>query len=229
MSKKIVVSLTPITDDLTLLGYQFKKYELLPIFQQHQNLITINIYGKEATVLNFKNIALNNDISYVSILGHGNNDNFFVRKSVPVKYLNENDLENELLEPLFQFDDKIKAKDKIFHLFACNTANRLGENLVKNGAKAFIGYNQLVGALYDKSYLDEIFLCDSEIDWALAEGKTVAEAHEAAYEAFVLTGDKYNDEGKFDSASDFYRQGNALCSPYTDEKYGDKDATIFDL
>jgi hypothetical protein len=70
---------------------------------------------------------------------------------------------------------------RIFHLCACSTAQRLGPALLEAGATAFFGYRKdvLVG---DPAI--PFYQADAEIDIALAEGATCAEALEQAERAF---------------------------------------------
>lgn len=220
----IAVSITPIhndDNDLTIYGYNFKVNNVLPYFYEKSNLITLDMYGKEATVYNYKKIALHSKVKYFFILGHGNKNNFLTINSLPEKYNNHGNYEN-----LFNREYNPEVKNKIFHMSACNTAKNLGEQLVENGASAFIGYNEPLGVKYHGAYLHEILLCDSKIDKSLADGNTVAEAHKRAYEAFEKFGDEYYSNDRIEIANDFYRHRDALCSPVTDSKYGNKSAKI---
>jgi len=212
-----VFSLTPITDLITLAGYNFKNDQIIPAIKLNSDLIVLDAYGYEATAFNYKRTSLNHDIKYVTALGHGNDDNFFVKQP----------MFNDKTEALFDFDYDFEVKGKIFHLCACYTGINLGSKLIKKGAEAFIGYTKRVGGVDHYSNLNQIFNCDGKIDKVLCAGKTVEEAHNEAYRSYSNAIQQLRSAGKTRAAAVFKRHRDSLCSPVTNSKYGNKDATIY--
>jgi len=138
---------------------------------------------------------LNEDIKYVSASGHGQL-NELLGYTLPDS--------TDKLETVLKSNnyDTFEVERKIFHFLACNTgyesvdkdAFGLGENLVKTGALAFIGYKDKYSIKASEEIIiqghtmDEWFIiCDSEIDRALLMGQTVQQAYDAAIAKFNST------------------------------------------
>ncbi|OHD12821.1 MAG: hypothetical protein A2Y34_01645 [Spirochaetes bacterium GWC1_27_15] len=151
----------------------------------------------------------NRQISYITGSGHGNESNFFIQKDKTILSTDKN---------------LIDIKDKVIHLFACLTAINLGENLVKNGAKAFIGYSREIPVVGEEAGTP--IFCDYQIDIALSEGKNVEQAYQTAYDTFTQHIKIHKDKKNMSFAAALTRLRNNLCSPVTNPKYGDKNARI---
>ena len=66
---------------------------------------------------------------------------------------------------------------KIVHLLSCLTAQQLGPDFITHGCLAYFGYDQeFIVPLGENANL--FFECDSEIDRALADGLTAAQAYD---------------------------------------------------
>jgi len=128
---------------------------------------------KNATHEQLINSLRNPHLKLVSVAGHGNDNNICgytelanARDKKYTKILQTSDVEAELVQ------------GKIFHFFACLTANGLGRALVENGAAAYIGYNiNLEIHTNDHLYM---FKPDCIIVKSLINGKNIFEACELA-------------------------------------------------
>jgi hypothetical protein len=80
--------------------------------------------------------------------------------------------------------DASEVAGKVVHFLACATAAKLGHDFVDHGCRAFIGYNMMFA--FQPAWASVFFRCDSQIDLALAEGKTVAEAVAKARQQFDI-------------------------------------------
>jgi hypothetical protein len=86
--------------------------------------------------------------------------------------------------PVFQVGNYSAAEsgDKIVHFLACESAQDLGPDFVRNGCRAFFGYDeQFIATTEDE---DLFFECDSEIDRAFADGLTAAEVYDRVQALF---------------------------------------------
>jgi len=211
-----IIFLAPVSDNITFKGYQFRKYIVLP-YLYSSNFKVIELCGFNATrhQYNLSNCLF--DIVYVTGIGHGSEENFYVVD--PIK---------SNLENLFNYIDKLDlAKNKIFHFFSCKTAIKLGGKLVRKGAKSFFGYSITVGAIDNEKLLMEVINCDAQIDIQLSRGNTVQKAHEEAIKAYDKCINYYISIGKIRWAAMFIEHRDNLCSPVTNIKYGNKSDRLF--
>jgi hypothetical protein len=88
---------------------------------------------------------------------------------------------NESLFPESVYDPR-EISGKIVHFLSCSTGAGLGPDFIQKGCRAFVGYNAPFE--FDRSWADVFFRCDSQIDLALADGKSVSQAVQAAKERF---------------------------------------------
>jgi hypothetical protein len=113
---------------------------------------------------------------------------------------------------------------RIVHLVACETARQLGPDLVAQGARAFVGYDVIV-MLHDDVF-EPFMECDTLIDLTLLAGGTVAAAHAAALTRFDQHIDRFKAAGDLFQAAVMQTHRDSLCSPVTDAKFGDPNATL---
>jgi len=92
-------------------------------------------------------------------------------------------------------------KNKIIFVRACDSGAILGKEIMKNGAKGFVGYIQPFMFLIDKDYFnkpleDELaapFLeCSNQVGISLIKGRSVAEAHKDSLGKYSEAIDKYS-------------------------------------
>jgi len=147
---------------------------------------------------------------YVVGVGHGDDDTLMGFGGEPI-------LEPGLYQPA-------EVAGRIIHLLACGTANKLGADLVRSGARAFIGYNSLV--IVHKEIIDDFLECDTAIDSALLAGDTVAEAHRKAITLFDQHIARLRAEGSLLKAALMETNRDSLMSPLTDRRLGDPNARL---
>ena len=152
-------------------------------------------------------LATDRSVVYITGTGHGTDTQFAGYQKLDVYSVGN-------YEP-----DEVR--DKIVHLVSCNCATGLGVDFVKNGCRAFFGYD--AGFVFDLAASGIFFECDGQIDIALAAGQTVAQADAAARALFQKRADEATDPRiaaylKFNLAH--------LCSPVVDAKWGQADATL---
>jgi len=103
-------------------------------------------------------------------VGHGEADKY------------KGDFNNEIMV-VGQYDAE-EVRGKIYHFVSCQTAKALGPDAIRKGCRAYFGYDQ--DFAFCPEHADVFFQCDSQIDLALAQGRTAGDAHQQAI-------DKYND------------------------------------
>lgn len=69
-----------------------------------------------------------------------------------------------------------EVRGKIVHFLSCQTARDLGPDFVRNGCRAYFGYDE--NFTFQMAEKDTFFECDSEIDRAFAEGLSAAQVDE---------------------------------------------------
>lgn len=166
----------------------------------------IILQGNMAERRYFKTSLLENGKCFVSGSGHGTYKEYLATSGKPLLEVDE-----------FE-DDEVEGK--IIHLLSCNTAFRLGRNVVEKGCLAFLGYDKIFSFPEDE-YHDEFMFPDKELVLKVCEGITVGEVHEhvlGAYDAMIAT-------LKSNGASPYYVQLMAMnkdffCSPAKSDKWG---------
>lgn len=121
-----------------------------------------------------------------------------------------------------------EVRGKIVHLLSCQTAQKLGPDMVANGATAFLGYD--VNFSFMTHTRDLFFAADSAIDLALARGATVGEAARDAIRAFNDAIEHLEDApGVLDSESiaALMTDRDHLMGPHIDAMFGDANARLF--
>jgi hypothetical protein len=72
--------------------------------------------------------------------------------------------------------DPEEAKGKIIHFLSCQTARELGPDFVRNGCRAYFGYDE--NFTFHMADKDVFFECDSEIDKAFADGLSTMQVYD---------------------------------------------------
>jgi hypothetical protein len=117
-----------------------------------------------------------------------------------------------------------EAAGKVIHLLSCQTAAELGPDMVASGCKAYFGYDVNFTFMMDDA--DVFFECDSEIDYALADGLTAGAAYDRARALFDEKIDELDAAGKSYVASILELDRDHLCAPSIDARWGSKQAKI---
>ena len=174
-----------------------------------------NFVKSEATQTKLKNALKNQKKGIVSCSAHGEYNRLNSYRGRHLFNTNENFGEIE---------------GKIIHLKACLTAKKLGPELVKNGAKAFYGYNELLGFPSKNNYPDLIkfFMEPDEIlIIELHKGLAAKYVHEAVMDSY----NRNIQELKKKNAPQNYigimiTNRDAFCSPEKSDIYGDNSSQL---
>ncbi len=158
----------------------------------------------------FANRATTLAPAYVVGVGHGDEDTLMGYAEEPI-------LEPGLYQPA-------EVAGRIVHLLACETARKLGVDLVRQGARAFFGYDWLV--LVHEEILDDFLECDTAIDTALLAGSTVSEAYQEAVALFDAHISRLKAEGSLMKAALMETNRDSLMCPVTDHRLGNPDARL---
>jgi hypothetical protein len=152
------------------------------------------------------------EITFITGEGHGNDDTFMGQHNATI----------------FQAGHLavLQAQGKIVHLLACDTARTLGPDFVANGCRAFFGYDDLF--TYAPEDQDIFFECDSEIDRALADGLTAAEAFQHVQDCVAQRVADLNALGAVNEAAMLQDSFNGLRCPSSpgSGNFGDPTAKL---
>ncbi len=92
-------------------------------------------------------------------------------------------------------------KDKSIFVRACDAGAILGKEIMKMGARGFIGYIQPFMFLRDKDFFNKpledelagpVLECSNQVGISLIKGKSVAEAHKDSLDKYAETIDEYS-------------------------------------
>ena len=133
MSKAILIS----RPDHDLINIYFCAWCREVIEQANKNKVKVlDLVGKKATKKILTSYLLGQDPSLVFLNGHGNQSMITGFNEEPL--IEENNNEQLLSE-------------KIVYVRSCSVGSSLGESLIRNGAKAFIGYSRKFALCYSHS------------------------------------------------------------------------------
>jgi hypothetical protein len=132
--------------------------------------------------------------------------------------------------------DPDAVKGKIVHFLSCYTAQYLGRDLTDPsvGAAAFFGYAGKFAwpAEGGNDYAGIFFDCDAEIDRALVDGATAAEAGQRAvtkFDAAIAALKAMGDDESHRVAAMLEWNRDNLCGPHCGAEYGSGDAKLSSL
>lgn len=148
--------------------FEYRKAKLYPGLAA--SLTLLSAHGSDATRTKVAPLARDPRVRLITGSGHGTAGEF-------------KDGHNR---PIFGAGalDPAEVSGKIVHLLACQTGLQLGPDLVANGCQAFFGYDVDFVFSPFRNLAELFFEADAEIDRALAQGLTAAEAHTAAVQLF---------------------------------------------
>jgi hypothetical protein len=69
-----------------------------------------------------------------------------------------------------------EVKGKIVHFLSCQTARDLGPDFVRNGCRAYFGYDE--NFTFQMAEKDTFFECDSEVDKGFADGLSASQVYD---------------------------------------------------
>lgn len=120
--------------------------------------------------------------------------------------------------------EREESNGRIAHFLSCQTARDLGPDLVKNGCRAYFGYD--VNFVFNLERAEIFFECDSEIDRALAQGATARQAYQRAVDLYNQRIQQADDAGHPYIASLLETDRDHLCAPSVDSRWGDTSARL---
>ena len=154
-------------EQITQAAFGYRKRKVYPYLQQkgfslalcHGNLAnqnTVFIEAKKSSVV------------YLTGVGHGTPDTY----------------KGYLEKPIFRVGSYNKGipRKKIVHFLSCQTAKQLGPNFVKNGCRAYFGYEENFTFPMDSP--DAFLECDSAVDRGFADGLTASQVYDRTKSLF---------------------------------------------
>ena len=108
------------------------------------------------------------DTRYITGSGHGDPNTFEGHDNSPIFAVGNYD--HQLVE------------GKLVHLVSCYTAKELGADFVRKGCQAFFGYDGDFFFLFEDP--NPFLKCDSQVDFALADGNDAGTAYQTALAAY---------------------------------------------
>lgn len=147
---------------------------------------------------------------YITAMGHGDERSFT----------------GDFFDPILQIGSYTvdEARGKIFHLLSCRTAAQLGPDLVRNGCRAFFGYDENFTFVPGKieAFLD----CDAEVDCAILSGHSASEVYQATRGAFERQVAEFRKSGQYYTAAVLEFDLDHLRSPVDGSAWGDPRAVL---
>jgi hypothetical protein len=132
-------------------------------------------------------------------------------------------------DPVFQVGNysAAEAKGKIAHFLSCETARDLGPDFVKNGCRAYFGYDE--DFVFVPADQDIFFECDSEVDRAFADGLNARQVYERVKALFSRRAADFRAQGKQREAATLESDFDCLrcpSSPAAPNPWGDEKAKL---
>lgn len=144
----------------TLAGYQYREKNVYP-YMAKKGFALDKCQGVMARRIYVAPRARQSGVVYITGVGHGSYKTYT----------------GHYYDPIFDVGNYSadEPKGKIVHLLSCETARELGPDFVRNGCRAYFGYDE--DFVFSPSDSAVFFECDSEIDRAIADGLTAAKVY----------------------------------------------------
>lgn len=142
----------------------YRAKRVIPYLSNVGRITPIVLTGPNDIRPNFAAACLRRGVVYITGVGHG----------LPTLYTGYRS--SRLWEECKY--GRAEVKNKIIHLLSCQTAQRLGPDLVRKGACAYFGYIENFTITW--SYPNVFWKCDSSIDLAFCRGLTAKEVTQVA-------------------------------------------------
>ncbi len=162
-----VLGIDSAWDSHTKNASRYREQHVYPYLEKQKFLVR-RLLGRRAVRARVEEETKREGLLLITGVGHGTPTAFTGEKRLPV-------LEIGCYSPK-------EVAGKIIHLLSCEVADKLGPDLVKNGATAFFGYSSYFRFLVGKE--EVFFACDAEIDLALADGLSAMEVHQRVVAVF---------------------------------------------
>lgn len=158
--------------------YLSKWIEKVKAFAENRNIRSICLERYEANRENAENMLKNISFNLVIFNGHGTDEEICGHNNETLIKSGENDF---------------LLKSKIIYSIACESAKKLGVEAVKNGAVAFIGYDQdfiiytntnMAAKPLEDEFVKSFLESSNKIGVSLIKGLTTKEAFEESQKSF---------------------------------------------
>jgi hypothetical protein len=148
-------------DPVTLAAFQYRERYVYP-YLQGKGYTVKKFQGPLARRLYAGPEARKPEVEYLTGVGHGSYN------------LYTGDHGDVIWQIGNYHPDEVKGK--IVHLLSCQTARDLGPDFVRNGCRAYFGYDE--NFTFQMAEKDTFFECDSEIDRAFADGLSASQLYD---------------------------------------------------
>lgn len=196
-------------DQITQASYTYRNRHVYP-YLEAKGFELVRCQGQSARRNYVEPEACQEDIVYITGVGHGTATTYM----------------GEFCNPIFDID-KYKPKEpdgKVIHFFTCQTAAKLGPNLVNYGCLAYFGYDEDFIVLMYVS--DAFFDCDSEIDRAFADGLTAEEVYKRVVAYYNQKIYELKEGGHYDADAALEHNRDHLSAPSINPKWGNRKAKL---
>lgn len=196
----------------TLAAYQYRERQIYPYIASKGYAVD-KCQGPMAKRIYVAPKAQQPGVAYLTGVGHGSYTTYT----------------GHYYDPIFQVGNysAAEAGGKIVHFLSCETARDLGPDFVKNGCRAYFGYDE--DFVFVPAVQEVFFECDSEIDRAFADGLNAADVYDQVKARFVQRAADFRAQGKQTEAATLESDLDCLrcpSSPPGPNAWGDPKAKL---
>jgi hypothetical protein len=196
----------------TLAAYQYREKQVYPYIASKGYAVD-KCQGPMAKRIYVAPKAQQPGVAYLTGVGHGSYTTYT----------------GHYYDPIFQVGNysAAEAHGKIVHFLSCETARDLGPDFVKNGCRAYFGYDE--DFIFTTADQDVFFECDSEIDRAFADGLGAEEVYDRVKALFAQRAADFRAQGKQTAAATLDSDLDCLrcpSSPPGPNAWGDPKAKL---
>jgi hypothetical protein len=220
----VVLAIDSSYDAITTAAFNYREEHVYPYLAE-KGFVIERCQGKLARRHYVAPEARKPNVEYITGVGHGSERTFTGDQYTPIFRVGNYSQE--------------ESQGKIIHFLSCKTAVELGSDLVKNGCRAFFGYDVNFTIVLKRA--DIFFECDSEIDRAFADIKNAEEVYNRTKEFYETCIQEYSDKYIEALLNDEQPETvtllektfsllqlnlNHLCCPSVNERWGDPQAKL---
>lgn len=209
-SPKIILGIDSSFDTVTQAAVEYRERHVYPHFEQ-QGYTVEKLQGPLARRTHVANKAQRDDVVLLTGVGHGSHTAYYGHYYAPIFETGQYETE--------------ESRGKIVHFLACKAGSDLARDFVRHQCRAYFGYDDDFVVVMDQR--DQFFECDSEIDRALADGKSASAVYERTRRKFESTVKQLWAEGKYYAAAALETDFDRLRCPSSGGcEWGDKSAKL---
>ena len=196
-------------EPITQAGFQYRQTNVYPYFAT-KGFATQLCQGSLARRVYVASAAAQVNVIYITGIGHGTYDTFT----------------GDYYDPIFSIGNyaDTESRGKIMHLISCETAAKLGPDLVSHGCSAFFGYDENFSFQMDSA--DVFFQCDSEVDRGFADGLSAADVYKRVVDLFNQNIASLRAQGSDYKAATMEYDRDHLRCPSSGTQWGDPTAKL---